>query len=99
MEIADLMGLGLGAFAFVCWALFILVMLALFVFWIITVVDCAKRKNEEFPEGGDNIKTIWLVVLLVSWVVSLNWVAAIIYYVMVMRKKPLSKKEQKEIAS
>ncbi len=93
MEVFDILGLGLGAFVFVCWGIFMLIMLALFVFWIITIVDCAKRKNEDFPEGGENIKTIWLVVLLATWLVSLNWVAAIVYYFMVMRKKPLNKKE------
>lgn len=84
-------GWGIGIFAIVCWVFFALIGIFLFVVWIITIVDCARRKNEEFPDGGENAKTIWLVVLLVTLVVGFWWVAAIVYYFMVMRKKPLKR--------
>jgi hypothetical protein len=82
---------GISVFGIVCGAFFALVGIFLFVVWIITIVDCARRKNEEFPDGGENAKTIWLVVLLVTWVVGFWWVAAIVYYFIVMKKKPLKR--------
>ncbi|MBC8389517.1 MAG: hypothetical protein H8E13_15955 [Actinobacteria bacterium] len=69
-----------------------LIGLCLFALWIITIIDCAKRKPDEFPNGGENTKTIWLVALIASWFVfSLWWLAGILYYFMVMRKKPRKK--------
>ncbi len=68
-----------------------LIGLFFFVVWIIALVDCAKRKPNEFPvgTGGENAKTMWLVILIVTFFVSqLNGIAAIVYYFMVMRKKP-----------
>ena len=61
------------------------------VIWIIALVDCAKRKPDEFPPGtgGENAKTMWVMILIATFFVSqLNGVAAIIYYFMVMKKKP-----------
>ena len=84
-------GTGAIIFVSVCIGFFIIVGIFLVVLWIITIIDCARRKNEEFPEGGENAKTIWLVVLLVTWVVNFWWVAAIVYYFIIMRKKPLKR--------
>ncbi len=71
-----------------------LIGLFLFVVWIIALVDCAKRKPDEFPAGagGENAKTIWLVILIATFFVTqLNGVAAIVYYFMVMKKMPRKK--------
>lgn len=71
-----------------------LVGLFFFVVWIIALVDCARRKPEEFPPGtgGENAKTMWLVILIVTFFVSqLNGIAAIVYYFMVMKKMPLKR--------
>ena len=87
----DAVGAGLTGFWIFCSIIGGLLGLFLFVLWIICIVDVAKRKNNEFPGGGDNSKTIWLVILIVSWVVSLSWVAAIVYYFMVMKKMPRKK--------
>ena len=68
-----------------------LIGLFFFVIWIIALVDCAKRKPDEFPPGtgGENAKTMWLVILIATFFVTqLNGVAAIVYYFMVMKKKP-----------
>ena len=77
---------------FICFAVIGgLIGLFFFVIWIIALVDCAKRKPDEFPPGtgGENAKTMWLVILIATFFVSqLNGVAAIIYYFMVMKKKP-----------
>ncbi len=95
MQAADILGLGIGSVVMIliiaCWAILMLFFLFLFVLWIITIIDCAKRKDEEFPDGGKDPKIIWLVILTASWLVSLNWVAAIVYYFVVMRKKPLKR--------
>ena len=71
-----------------------LVGLFFFIVWIIALVDCARRKPEEFPPGtgGENAKTMWLVILIVTFFVSqLNGIAAIVYYFMVMKKMPLKR--------
>ena len=71
-----------------------LIALFLFVVWIIALVDCARRKLDEFPAGtgGENAKTIWLVILIATFFVTqLNGVAAIVYYFMVMKKMPRKK--------
>ncbi len=91
MEPSDAVGLGIGAFAIICWVVFALIGLFLFIVWIIAIVDCAKRKKEEFPSDAENAKTIWLVILIASWAVGLSWLAAILYYFMVMKKKPRNK--------
>ncbi len=62
-----------------------------FVIWIIALVDCAKRKPDEFPAGagGENAKILWLVILIATFFVTqLNGVAAIVYYFLVMKKMP-----------
>lgn len=71
-----------------------LIGLFFFVIWIIALVDCARRKPDEFPAGtgGENAKTIWLVILIVTFFVgNLNGIAAIVYYFMVMKKMPRKK--------
>ena len=83
--------MGLGWFMVCFWIVFALVALALFVFWIIAIIDCAQRKNEEFPSATESSKTTWLVILLVSWVVGLSGVAGLVYYFMVIRKAPRGK--------
>lgn len=71
-----------------------LIALFFFVIWIIALVDCARRKPEEFPPGtgGENARTMWLVILIVTFFVTqLNGIAAIVYYFMVMKKSPLKR--------
>ncbi len=76
----------------------ILVGLFFLVIWIIALVDCAQRKNNEFPDGGENAKTIWLVILIVTFFIgNLHGIAAIIYYFMVMKKMPRKTKEVKKV--
>ena len=87
----DAVGAGLAGIWIFCAIIGGLLGLFLFVLWIICIIDVAKREKDEFPDAGENTKTIWLVVLIVSWVVGLNWVAAIVYYFMVMKKMPRKK--------
>jgi hypothetical protein len=82
---SDAVGAGLGIFMLICYGVLGLIFLALFIFWIIMLVDCIKRPETDFPNSSGNSKTIWLVVLLVSWLIGFSWLAAIIYYFMVKR--------------
>ena len=63
---------GMGVFIF----LFVLTMLAGLVFWIIMLVDCAKRN---FKKSED--KLIWILI-----VVLLQVIGAVVYYFVVKRK-------------
>jgi heme/copper-type cytochrome/quinol oxidase subunit 2 len=57
-----------------------------FVIWIITLIDCAKRDNDEFPDATENSKLIWILVIVLA-----GGIGAIIYYFIVMRKMPRKK--------
>ena len=78
-------------FMILCWGVLAIIGLLLLVLWIVTLVDCIKRSNDEFPGTGENTKTIWLIVLIVTFVVNLWWIAAIVYYFVVMKKMPRKK--------
>lgn len=75
---------------YMCFIVFIAaVFIALFVFWIIAIVDISQRKNEEFPNPQDNPKSTWLIILLVTLVIPLAaGISSIIYYVNIIRKYP-----------
>ncbi len=79
-------GGGIVAGMICLWAFFVAIWIFLFVVWIIMLIDCAKRKPEEFPGGGENTKTIWLVIVILT-----NGIGAIVYYFMVKKKMPLTK--------
>lgn len=87
----DALGTGMIVFLFLCSGIIGIIFLLLFILWIVALIDCAKRDNDEFPDAGENTKTIWLVVLIVTFVVNFWWVAAIVYYFMVMKKMPRKK--------
>ena len=69
------------------WICFIVVLwlvgLFLFVVWIMMLVDCAKRDNNDFPNAGESTKTMWLLIVILA-----SGVGAIIYYFMVRKKMP-----------
>lgn len=50
--------------------------IALFVFWVLMIIDCAKRKNL-----SDSERVVWILVL-----VFLQALGALIYYLAVKRK-------------
>ncbi|MCL5070517.1 MAG: PLDc N-terminal domain-containing protein [Actinobacteria bacterium] len=64
-----------------------------FIFWIIMLVDCIKRKPEEFPDGGQNSKTLWIILLTVTFFLgNSSGIAAIVYYFVVKKKAPQKEK-------
>ena len=87
----DVLGTGMIIFLSICGGIIGIIFLLLFILWIVTLVDAAKRGSDEFPNATENTKTIWLVVLIVTFVVNFWWVAAIVYYFMVMKKMPRKK--------
>ena len=87
----DALGTGMIVFLFVCGGIIGIIFLFLFILWIIALVDVAKRDSDDFPNATENTKTIWLVVLIVTFVVNFWWITAIVYYFMVMKKMPRKK--------
>lgn len=64
------LGTGFVIGIFLLYGFFILLALASFVFWIVEIIDVARR---QFPEP--NTKTIWLLVVVLG-----HGLGAIIYY-------------------
>jgi len=58
-------GAAVGGFLIIIWIIGMLIGLAALIFWIWTIIDCAKR---QFP--GDNDKIIWLVVIIILGVLG-----------------------------
>lgn len=71
-----------------CLGLALLIGFAGFIFWLVMLIDCFKRENDEFPKATENTKTIWIVVLLVSWLAGMYWLAALLYFFLVRRAVP-----------
>lgn len=71
---------------FIVWGFFVIAGFALFVFWIIMLIDVFKRTN--WKQESD--KTLWIVIIIV-----LGWIGAAAYYFAVKReldaKKPAVK--------
>ena len=72
-------GLAVGLLIF--WGIFAVIALALFIFWIVMLIDVFKRTNWQ-DEGQKNL---WMIIMIVSLFVSLYGLAAIIYYFVVKR--------------
>jgi len=53
--------------------------LAFLIWWIILLIDCANR---DFPD-----KNTWLIILILSFVLGFIWLADILYYYMVVKKR------------
>jgi hypothetical protein len=66
-----------GGFMLMVMAVFGLLALAFFVFWVMMLVDCAKR---EWPD-----KNLWLIILIVTFFVGFHWLSALLYYFMVKK--------------
>jgi hypothetical protein len=57
-----------------------------FVIWVVALVDCARRKNEDFPNPGENTKLIWILIIVFA-----GGIGAIIYFFMVMKSNDTRK--------
>ncbi|MBS3148934.1 PLDc N-terminal domain-containing protein [Candidatus Woesearchaeota archaeon] len=67
---------GFAVFMILLMLLLFAVGIALLVFWVMMIVDCAKRKNL-----SDNERVVWILVL-----VFLQALGALIYYFAVKKK-------------
>ena len=72
----------------ILWLVFVVIGLALFIFWIFMLIDCIKRTN--WKQESD--KNLWLIVLIVGLVIGLGPIAAIVYYFAVKRQLDTKKK-------
>ncbi len=69
---------------FIIWGLILTLSIALFVFWIVMLVDVVKRENWK----NDSEKTVWLLI-----VILVGWLGALIYYFIIKKEK--NKKKHK----
>lgn len=81
----NMVGVGLLGFAGI-WLIFVLIFaaigLALFIFWIIMLIDVFKRTNWQ----DESQKNLWLILMIASFFVGFNGLVAIIYYFAVKRQ-------------
>lgn len=77
-----------GIFAFLAgiWIVLILIAVALFVLWIVMLVHALKLSDESFKQIGSGERSIWLIVLGVSFFLGFNGIASLVYYFVVFRK-------------
>lgn len=70
---------GMGIFFLV----FMVILLIALVFNIWMLIDCAARKEADFP---NNNKNMWLILLIVGLIFSFGWIVALIYFFTVKKK-------------
>lgn len=75
-----------GTFVLCCYGIILLLGLAGLVLWVWMLIDVLQRQEYEFPNSTGNSKTMWLVIMGVSFVIGASLIAAIIYYFMVYKK-------------
>lgn len=52
----------------------------LFVFWLLMLIDCLKRPDNNFKFGGNYAKIIWILVIIFT-----GFIGALIYYFLIKR--------------
>ncbi len=72
---------GLAAGLLIVWGVVAIIGLALFIFWVVMLIDVFKRKNWQ----DESQKNLWMIIMIVSIFVGLAGLAAIIYYFVVKR--------------
>jgi uncharacterized membrane protein YozB (DUF420 family) len=61
--------------------LFVILAAALFVLWLWMLIDCLKRPDDKFAYGGNNVKLIWILVIIFTGLIG-----ALIYYFLIKIK-------------
>jgi D-alanyl-lipoteichoic acid acyltransferase DltB (MBOAT superfamily) len=76
------MGMASGFFGVMAFVMLTVVasVVGFLVFWVLMLLDCLQR---EWPE-----KAAWTAILILSLFMSLHWLSAILYYVLVLQKNP-----------
>lgn len=65
---------------------FVLIGLAFFVFWLLMLINAIKLDEATFNTIGSGERTLWLIVLGVSFFIGFAWLAALVYYFVIYRK-------------
>ena len=77
--------LGLFGLLGLFWIIIIGLLIALFIFWVMMIVDVAQRKFSE-----QNQQLIWILVVVLA-----GYIGAIIYYFVIKRKDQLKNTARK----
>ena len=59
---------------------FVILGFILFVLWLWMLIDCLKRPDDNFEIGGNNVKLIWVLVIVFT-----GFIGALIYFFLVKR--------------
>lgn len=70
---------GMGVFFLV----FMVIALAFWAFNVWMAIDCATRKETDFPS---NNKNMWLILLILGLFIGFGWIVALVYYFSVKKK-------------
>lgn len=68
------------------WLVVMVVSLALFIFWILMLVDAVQKTEKDFIKIGSGEKNIWIIVLIASLFLGFAWLSAILYYILIRKK-------------
>ena len=59
-----------------------------FIFWLLMLIDCAKRN---FGENQESEKIVWILIVIFT-----NWLGAILYYFIIKRPSKIMFKQAQE---
>ncbi|MBN1915698.1 PLDc N-terminal domain-containing protein [Candidatus Dojkabacteria bacterium] len=81
---AAVFGLGMASFWVVWMCIYcvgIILGIAGMVLWLVMLIDLAKREDQNFPDKGENQKTLWLLIVILGGAIG-----ALVYYFLVYKK-------------
>ena len=85
ITIFSLIMLGITSLFMIAYFLFIFAIIILsigsMVVWILMLIDVIQRKEEDFPDTGEYVKLMWLLIILLTGIIGAG-----IYYFIVKRK-------------
>ena len=81
-DFLDILALGSISMIVVIATIALLLLIATFVFWIWMLIDCLKRKENQFPNKETNDKIFWSLIIFFTYLIG-----AILYYFIVKKKK------------
>lgn len=75
-----------------------LVVIALFVFWLWMLIDAAGRDEAEYVKIGNGKKAFWILALVLSMIFGMSFVVSVLYYFLIRCKavRPISKTPNKK---
>ena len=73
-------------------ATFVVIGILFFAFWVWMLIDAIQRSEKSYKKIDSGEKTVWILVLVLSTVIGLSWLATILYYFIVKKKGDPKKK-------